>query len=111
MKPIIISYDYTDYDPIDSWIPEDKRDVDFWMNFTIGYDQRGGDNFQLHVVSPRNLRGPKSDQYSIVINEYSWKSVLEKVNNILKQCHGSDWSDISDKLSKYMYWEFDNYKP
>ena len=35
MKPVIISYDCVDHDPIDDWVPDDVYDVDFWMNFTI----------------------------------------------------------------------------
>lgn len=111
MKPLILSFDCVDYDPIDLWVPENCYDVDFWMNFTIGYDQGGGDNFLLHVVSPINLQGPESDKYAIVLTEYSWNLVLERVNNILEKCHGNNWSEISEKLSNHMYWEFENYKP
>lgn len=59
MKPIIISYDCTDHDPIEEWVPDDVFDIDFWMNFTIGPDNKGGDNFQVHVVTPNNLHGKK----------------------------------------------------
>ncbi len=111
MKPVVIGYDCTDHDPIDSWIPDDVYDVDFWVNFTIGHDQRGGDNFQVRVVTPNNLHGPEAGRYAIVLSEYSWNSVLEHVGSILRECHGSDWAEVSGKLAKHMYWEFDNYKP
>ncbi len=80
------------------------------MNFTIGIDHRGGDNFQVRVISPRNLTGPKAGKFAIVLEEYSWTNLLEKVTCILAKCQGSDWDDVSGKLSMYFYWEFENYK-
>lgn len=111
MVPIIIDYDCTDHYPIDLWEPENPLDVDFWMNFTIGYDKKGGDNFQLHVVTPNNLQGPDSAKYAIVLNSYKRELVLAEVNKILGLCHGSDWEEVSDKLATYMNWEFENYQP
>lgn len=111
MVPIIISYDCADHDPIDAWEPPDPLDVDFWMNFTIGYDKRGGDNFQLHVVTPNNTKGPDAAKHTIVLDRYKWECVLVEVNNILDACHGTDWDDVSAKLAKYMSWEFEDYKP
>ena len=111
MKPIIVSYDCTDYDPIDKWSPDNILDVDFWMNFTIGQDMKGGDNFQVHIITPNNLKGKNSDKHAIVLNEYSWLYVLSAVDNMLEKCQGSNWSEISEKLSKLMYWEFENYQP
>jgi len=111
MRAIIISYDCTDHDPIEEWVPDNVFDVDFWMNFTIGPDMKGGDNFQVHVVTPNNLHGKDSDKHSIVLGEYSWSSVLATVESMLEDCQGSNWSEISEKLSQLMYWEFENYLP
>ncbi|MGC3835272.1 Imm8 family immunity protein [Moritella viscosa] len=86
MIPIILSFDCTDYDPIDSWIfPEPKR-VDFWMNFTIGLDQSGGNDFQLHVLTSDMVTSNTSLSNAIVLDCYAWDAVLLKVNAILDQC-------------------------
>lgn len=111
MKPVIVSYDCTDYDPIDKWVPDDPYNVDFWMNFTIGPDMKGGDNFQVHIATPNNLNGKNSDKHAIVLNEYSWPSVLAAVEHMLEKCQGTDWSEISEKLSQLMCWEFEDYQP
>ena len=111
MKPIIISYDCTDYDPIEKWVPDNPTDVDFWMNFTIGPDIKGGDNFQIHIVTPNNLQGKNADKYALVIRNYSWPVVLNNIENILENCQGENWSEVSEKLSQLMYWEFENYQP
>ena len=111
MKPIIISYDCADHDPIEEWIPEDRYNIDFWMNFTIGPDMKGGDNFQVRIVTPNNLSGKNSSKHAIVLNEYSWPNVVEAVDVLLENCKGLNWSEISEQLSRHMYWEFENYQP
>lgn len=111
MNPLILSYDCTDHDPIEEWVPDDAFNVDFWVNFTVGPDKTGGDNYQVHIVTPNNLHGKNTDKHAIVLNEYSWPSVLAEVEAILEKCQGSDWPEISNKLSNFMYWEFENYQP
>ncbi len=110
MIPIILSYDCVEHDPIDNWIPDDVYDVDLYINFTIGTDNTAGDNFLLRVVTPNNLQGQNASQHSIVIHEYSFINVMQKVEDILQQCQGSHWQEISEKLAKFMSWEFDGYQ-
>ncbi|MEL0660025.1 Imm8 family immunity protein [Psychromonas arctica] len=111
MTPIIISFDCTDYDPIDSWIFPDPNRVDFWVNFTIGPDHRGGDNFQLRVLTTDMAQSVTSLANAIILERYSWDAVLLKVKEMLNQSKGESWDIMSDKLSKYMAWEFENYQP
>ena len=111
MKPVIVSYDCTDHDPIDKWVPDDVFDVDFWMNFTIGPDSKGGDNFQVRVVTPNKLHGKNSAKHAIVLNEYSWPNVIAAVETMLDQCQDLNWAGISEQLSQLMYWEYENYQP
>jgi hypothetical protein len=111
IKPVIVSHDCSDHDPIELWQPVDPADVDFWMNFTIGPDRSGGDNFQVRVVTPNNLRGANADRHAIIILYYEWPAVLQEVEKILDACQGNDWREISETLAKHMYWEYENYKP
>ena len=111
MKPIIVRYDCTDHDPIETWIPDDPFNVDFWMNFTIGPDMKGGDNFQVRVTTPNNLHGRNADKHAIVLAEYSWASVLEVIEKLLEDIRGDDWAEVSAQLSQLMFWEYENYKP
>lgn len=110
MKAVIVSYDCTDHDPINKWVPQDPLNVDFWMNFTIGPDKTAGDNFQVRVITQKNVSAIKNIEHHIVLASYSWPSVMESVEFILENNQGHDWSEIANKLSKVMYWEFDNYQ-
>jgi hypothetical protein len=111
MKPILNSYDCVDHDPIGSWVPDDPLNVDFWMNFTIGPDDTSGDNFQAHVMTTAQIGRTTSTQYAIILESYSWARLLAEVEKILGQCQGKDWVEISGKLSHFMYWEFQDYRP
>lgn len=110
MKPIIISYDCTDHDPIEGWVPDDAFNVDLWINFTIGPDIEGGDNFMVRIVSPKNLHNKDTAKHAIILNEYSWPKVVTEVASILEQCQGTSWAEVAEQLSHFMHWEYDNYQ-
>jgi Immunity protein 8 len=111
MKPIINRYDCVDHDPIDSWVPEDPANVDFWMNFTIGSGGAAGDDFQVHVLTNSQVERSISTQYAIILPIYRWDLLLAVVEKILDHCQGEDWVEVSGKLSRYMHWEYQDYKP
>lgn len=111
MKPVIISFDCTDYDPIDTWVFSDSKHVDFWMNFTIGPDSQGGNNFQLHVLTSNMLNNGTSLKSAVVLEDYSWDALLEKIDEIIELCSGSDWEEVCSKMANHMDWEYDNYQP
>ncbi len=111
MKPVIVSYDCTDHDPISEWAPQDPLIVDFRMNFTIGTDKIAGDNFQVRVITKNCIRANQKIERAIVLNAYSWPSLLATVESMLENNQGEDWAEISNKLSKIMDWEFESYQP
>jgi hypothetical protein len=80
------------------------------MNFTIGLDQSGGNDFQLHVLTSDMVTSNTSLSNAIVLDCYAWDAVLLKVNAILDQCSGENGEEISNKLSKHIAWEYENYQ-
>ena len=94
MKPVIVSYDCTDHDPIDKWVPQDPLIVDFWMNFTIGPNKTAGDNFQVRVITKNCIQPNQKTERAIVLNTYSWPSLLATVESMLENNQGKDWCEI-----------------
>jgi hypothetical protein len=109
LTPIIISYDCLEYDPIDQWQPQDPHNINISINFTIGIRPPSGDNFILHIVTPNNLE--LLNRYSLVIDAFDLKKILTHVHQILEKCKGDDWQEISNQLSQFFEWEFENYRP
>ncbi len=112
IKPVIRDISSSDLGEIESWEPKDSTNVDFWLTIMIGVDQHGGDNFDVHVVSPQNLKpGPTSKKYALVLNEYSWDILMTRIDEVLTKCSGFNWPEISEQLSKHFYWEYEGMAP
>lgn len=108
IKPEIREISCTEIDNIEIWKPLDPADVDFWITIMIGIDEYGGDNFDVHVISPKNLKqGPTSKKYTLVLNDYSWDALIAQIDEVLIKSSGFNWTDISQQLSKYFYWEYE----
>jgi hypothetical protein len=98
------------------WQPQSLDDVYYYLEMTIGReDSPGGDLFGLMVVSPQARRAcPSSSRpnrrWLFVTTEYSWQVVVDHVNKVLDTCEGETWRDVSRKLSRYFYWEYEDYQ-
>ena len=110
--PEIKDYFCSDIEDVEQWVPADVTDVDFWLTLMIGIDQHGGDNFQLHVVTPKNIApGPTAKKYVVVLNEYSWEALQNEIQRIMQECAGFNWSDICEQLSERFQWEYEGMVP
>lgn len=107
-SPHIKSWDCAEHDPIENWKPEDPEYVDFWLNVTIGIkDEIGGDNFQVHVVTSKQLSKIEDKKYILVIPYYL--GIEKVISNLEKSIEGLtdlNWQGISEKISKLYLWEF-----
>lgn len=110
-KPVIHGFYCSDHDPIEKWIPSDITSIDFWMDIYLGPDNNpSGEYFSVHVMSTkniRNIRNFKNKKYILEIQEYSWGNIINKIDAILDNCNGNNWQEMTEKLRKYFYWEYE----
>ena len=105
--PVIVDYHCIEHDPIDEWQPADPKDVDLLLTLTIGLDASAGALFYVRVATHRRLsRHSPPDDHTIVVQEFQWDVVLDRVQAILDECRGRDWDDIAEKLSRHMQYEY-----
>ena len=113
-------FDCFDHDPIDKRVPAEPA-VIYWLVLHIGFQgEKGSDMFTVPIATPAGLETdlwktrkiPKRglDAPPILLSEYSWAEVLEKVQAILEVCPGKDWDEVSGKLMKIFQWEFKGYQ-
>ncbi len=110
---------------IKSWLPSDEIPLDkfnfsFWVEVELGLDDSdGAEIFQFHFCSPSFLgRELKSKKYIlgrhlIVVEEFNesdFKLIIEKLCAQADE-RGMDWDKLSEYLSRYGSWEFEDYKP
>ena len=115
MKPQLKAQDCTDHDPIESWLPADSTQLDYWLCLHIGpAGQQGAEMFYVNVLSEAAARqldaGELARRKKIVVEDYSWSAVMRAVDDILREVEGTSWNEIAQKLSQKFDWEFDNYR-
>jgi len=115
MHPEIKGFDCVDLDPIEDWVPEDYSDVHYHLCLHIGpAGDIGTEYFYVEVTTPQAINrqnlGSSLRKRCLVINPYSWGAVLDRIQGIVAECKGSDWSQCTRLLCEHFNWEYDGYQ-
>lgn len=114
MKAEIKRFSMVD-EEFDSYWPEDCRFFGVGMDVTIGpIDFDGGDNFSFLVCTPmwyekNGLGSGGLIRHVLFVPEYDEGNIKRIVNEMIEKSTGSDWTEISKKLARYLFWEFEDY--
>ena len=118
MKPIIVSLDSSDVIDLFDYQPEDLEDFGFPLNLTIGIKgQRGADNFQLMVATPKYIQKMHPNQPAILLRHYlivfryDFNEILDVINNYVHSIEEDSWDKVAEKIGRIARWEFEDYKP
>jgi dihydroneopterin aldolase len=109
--PRIDGYYSSDCDPIEKWVPDNKYDVNIFIDVYIGYvglNQKSGEYFTINIVTKNNV--DSADVKHIVVDAYEWELVKKMIEEIIKNESGNNWHELANKINKFFNWEFDNYK-
>jgi len=114
--PELKAFDCIDHDPIEQWIPASEGEVNYQLCLHIGLPgDEACDLFYMQVTTPEAISthhpGKSLGKRRIIVNPYSWESVLEAIQATLERCAGDDWSQQSALLAEHFAWEFENYRP
>ena len=114
--PELMAFDCLDHDPIEQWIPDSDAEVDYRLCLHVGQpDSEACDLFYVRVTTPEAIGahhpGTSVGKRRIVVNPYSWESVLEAIQATLARCAGEGWSQQSALLAEHFDWEFEGYRP
>ena len=94
--------------------PEDPADCAVLLEAEIGpSDEDGADLFNFVVVTHRFLAReaePRWVRGQLVVPEFSWKAARDSLSKLLLSCSGNTWSEVSEKLSRYLHWEYEDYQ-
>lgn len=94
--------------------------VDFGVNVTALLRPAGGEgeeSFQLTVCIPgrvaENVAMPKGFaflRHHLVVERWDDDLVQRAIQDLCLRNEGSDWPEVATKLSRYAYWEFEDYR-
>jgi len=78
--------------------------------------EKGSEIFSFEICSPRWLeqnRGHEAHfaRHVIILSEYDEAVVKKAVVDLVDGTTGETWSEIAQKLARYMFWEFEDYGP
>ena len=95
--------------------PDDPENCCVSIEVEIGpSESEGAEVFSFEVVTPaaiKSLPAPSWLKGYLLLPIFSWVGVENAVNKLVMQCAGSDWNEISNKLSQALGWEFEGYQP
>lgn len=115
MKAEIVSVDLIDYENWAYW-PDDPT------NFCVAAEallrSEGGQGFEIfsfEVCTPRWLvehggQNPRFIRHVVLMTEYDEQLIKNLVRDLVEKTTGDTWSEVAEKLSRYMFWEFEDYE-
>lgn len=94
------------------------HDDDFHVVFiaSIGMaGETGEELFQFVVASPTCLRRqveikPQFLRHTLLMESFDVVAVRRVVEELCDSATGADWKTIAGKLSRFMHWEFEDYR-
>lgn len=79
-------------------------------------DEPGADVFKLSACSP-NYFEAEAEVYGtqwlrgyVLMPEWDYDGLVRLVQGLCDRTEGADWGEVAMKLSRYMTWEFDDYR-
>lgn len=79
--------------------------------------EQGEESFQFEVCTPGWLAeqiehdGPTNGRHYVVVNHFHWPTLQNYFERLVTRHWGADWHEVATKLSRYGYWEFEDYAP
>src|SRR5579871_5036575 len=75
----------------------------------------GSEIFTFEICSPlwlqRNLKdSPLFVRHVLLINQFDEHMIKRAVSDLVARFSGQTWVEVANKLSRYMYWEFEDYR-
>jgi hypothetical protein len=106
-------------DTLDSFAPPLADDFGIALSALIGPSEgEGAEVFYLTVCSPtwlaratmfENSKGFEFIRNRLVVERWDAELIRRAVTDLCLHTSGADWHEVAIKLSRYLYWEFEDY--
>lgn len=106
-----------DVDHLVSYRPEYSDNFAFLLQAMIGPEGGDGEeSFDLEVCTPKwiehNLREGEAlvGMHHLIVCTYDYHMIVAAIEKFLLGCSGENWCEVSKKVSKLGFWEFEGYE-
>jgi hypothetical protein len=117
VKAAIRSLMSLDVDDLDVWVPE-RENWALALRVLAGpADGPGEESFDLTVCSVGWVRdrvrrdGVFDGRHHLIVESFDWPILRDYVERYVKRCEGATWRDVTEKLARLGFWEFEDYQP
>jgi hypothetical protein len=100
-----------------SFSPEDGERFRLQVTASIGVaGEDGADLFDFTVCSPSWLAGEELykgfafQRHTLLVERWDADLVERAIGDLCRRTEGESWEEIAQKLSRYGYWEFEDYR-
>lgn len=120
MTPVIRYILSPDIENLEDLIMPPGSKFCFFLQMIVGPDNGPGEeSFDIHICSPSWLEEKlKNDPYKnsyligrhyLFLYDFNYDKVFSILSKIINGCKGNTWNECALKLSRFGYWEFDDY--
>lgn len=106
----------TGYD-LEAYVPANAESFGIEVTAHIGLrGSEGADNFSIIVCTPQWLseqsfeKGFRWGAHYLFVTRWDLRVVRRAITDMCRHTEGPDWAAIATKLSRYGYWEFEDYR-
>ena len=102
---------------LENSIPPNPLDVSLQITLHIGVENDIRRDLFETIVETINPSSPcypgvgstslRSKVKSIIVKEYNWQDVKNKLIDIVKDCERANWIESRNQLRKVFYWEYE----
>ena len=53
--------------------------------------------------------GPLNGRHLVIVDAFHWPTIRPYFERLVDRCTGATWREVTEKLSRYGHWEFEDY--
>ncbi|WP_434572532.1 immunity 8 family protein [Pseudomonas sp. Z3-8] len=102
---------------LESYHPECSDNFGFLLQAMIGpAGEDGEESFEIEVCTPKWIEknlgegGVLIGMHYLIVREYNYQKIVQVIEKFLLGCSGASWSEVSKKVSRLGFWEFEVYE-
>lgn len=97
--------------------PECSDSFCFLLQAMIGpAGEDGEESFDIEVCTPKWIEKNLGEgevligMHYLIVREYNYEKIVQTIEKFLLDCSGASWGEVSKKVSRLGFWEFEAYE-
>ena len=115
VRPILKRLHSPDVLDLDTYSPQQVDDFGFLLQAMFGpVGEDGEESFDIVVCTPKWLEGTMnkavfSGRHHLFVRSFDIESIRAFLIDYARECAGSSWNEVAEKLARIGKWEFEDY--